>query len=252
MVKKLGGQVSLKNDSELSSKQELLERMQNNLKNCGDAWEYHLPLYMTRQALSRQLYFDMLYRLILDVPGVICEFGVQWGASLATLSSLRGIYEPYNYSRQLYGFDTFSGFSKVDPKDGNHCKVGDYNVPAGYESELRAILSIHENNSPLAHIPKTHLIKGDACNTLTPWLEFNPHALIAMAIFDLDVYLPTKEALTAILPRLTRGSVLVFDELNCPQFPGETMALAEVIGLDGLRLRRMPHQPYCAWAVWGE
>jgi hypothetical protein len=68
----------------------------------------------------------------------------------------------------------------------------------------------------------------------------------------MDLYKPTRDVLETILPRLTRGSVLVFDELNCPRFPGETTALAEVLGLDNLRLRRDPHQPYCAWAIWGD
>jgi hypothetical protein len=252
LVKKISRQVTLKEDSEILGRQHLLRHLIDGIENCGPAWEYHLPLFMTRQALSRQIYFDSLYRQLLDVPGVICEFGVQWGSTLATLTNLRGIYEPYNYSRHIYGFDTFSGFASVDVKDGPDCEVGDYTVIPGYEKDLEKILALHEANSPLTHIKKTHLVKGDVTDTLPIWLDANPHAVISMAIFDMDVYSPTKLALEAILPRLTKGSILVFDELNCPQFPGETQALAEVIGLAKLRLRRSPHQPYCAWAVWGE
>ena len=73
-----------------------------------------------------------------------------------------------------------------------------------------------------------------------------------MAIFDMDVYKPTKDVLEAILPRLIKGSVLVFDELNCPHFPGETIALIEVLGLKNLKLHRNPHQPYCSWLIYGE
>lgn len=252
MTKKIAGQVTSKSSEELSAKQEMLDHLLENTPSFGPAWEYHLPLFVTRQALSRQLYFDRLYQNIIDVPGVICEFGVQWGASLATLANLRGIYEPYNYSRHIFGFDTFAGFAHVADADGEACQVGDYTVSAGYEEKLKRILALHEGNSPLAHIQKLHLIKGDARETTGQWLEQNPHAVISMAIFDMDVYLPTKDVLGMILPRLTRGSVLVFDELNCPQFPGETTALAEVLGLDRLRLRRTPLQPYCAWAIWGE
>lgn len=252
MVKKVARQVTLKQDSEVTDKQHLLQHLTKNIEGFGPAWEYHLPLFMTRQSLSRQIYFDTLYRQLLDVPGVICELGVQWGSSLATLANLRGIYEPYNYSRHIYGFDTFSGFPSVDTKDGPDCEVGDYSVIAGYEQELEKVLALHEANSPLSHIKKNHLVKGDVSITFPAWLDANPHAVISMAIFDMDVYAPTKIALEAVLPRLTKGSILVFDELNCPQFPGETRALAEVIGLNKLRLRRSPHQPYCAWAIWGE
>ena len=38
------------------------------------------------------------------------EFGVRWGQNLITLNNLRGIYEPFNHSRKIIGFDTFEGF----------------------------------------------------------------------------------------------------------------------------------------------
>ena len=67
-----------------------------------------------------------------------------------------------------------------------------------------------------------------------------------MAIFDMDIYKPTKDALEAIKPKLTKGSVLVFDELNCPQFPGEMQALHEVFGIGNLKLQNYGHQPNSA------
>ena len=39
------------------------------------------------------------------------EFGVEWGSTLSLLIKLRSIHEPYNYSRKIIGFDTFSGFT---------------------------------------------------------------------------------------------------------------------------------------------
>ena len=47
------------------------------------------------------------------------EFGVRWGRNMSLYTSLRHIYEPYNSSREIIGFDTFEGFPSVDPKDGN-------------------------------------------------------------------------------------------------------------------------------------
>ena len=82
------------------------------------------------------------------------------------------------------------------------------------------------------------------------WNAENPHAIIALAMFDMDVYRPTKDVLEHIVPRLTKGSVLYFDELNCPEFPGETIAVMETLGLGRLRLQQDPHQPYAAWAVY--
>jgi len=238
--------------SEAEADKRLLELRDRVVPSMGPHWNLHSNLFLKRISLSRILYFDKLYMSVLSVPGVICEFGVQWGASLALLSNLRAIYEPYNYSRRIIGFDTFSGFSDVDTRDGSDVARGDYSTLPGYERQLDQILSLHEMGSPIPQIKKYELVKGDASQTILPWLEENPHAVISMAIFDMDVYKPTKDVLEKILPRLVRGSLLVFDELNCPKFPGETIALNEIVGLNNLELKRDPNQPYCAWAVWGQ
>lgn len=61
---------------------------------------------------------------------------------------------------------------------------------------------------------------------------------MALAFFDFDLYEPTKVCLNAFRGHFTRGSVLAFDELNDHDAPGETLALAEVFGIDKIRLRR--------------
>jgi hypothetical protein len=184
------------------------------------------------------------------VSGSICEFGVQWGATLATLISLRGMFEPFNHARQIIGFDTFEGFSSVSPEDHNFSESGLYTVPTGYEVQLEKILSMHEELAPISHVKKFELIKGDAWETVPTFIKQNPHLIIACAIFDFDIYKPPKIALEAVIPRLTKGSVLVFDELNCRHFPGETQALLETVGLNKLRLQNNPHQPYTSYAIF--
>jgi hypothetical protein len=195
-------------------------------------------------------YYNELYKQILDIPGVICEFGVQWGAGLTQLLNFRNLYEAHNTSRVIYGFDTFDGFEGVTSSDGNLVFDGEYKTEKDYLSTLEEILTIHESFQPRPHIKRTSLIKGDASKTINNWLESNPHAIISMAIFDMDIYQPTKDVLEAILPRLTRGSLLVFDELNCPEFPGETLALNEVLGINKVALRKTPYQPNSSYCVW--
>ncbi|MDH3414363.1 MAG: crotonobetainyl-CoA--carnitine CoA-transferase, partial [Gammaproteobacteria bacterium] len=70
----------------------------------------NLGLYFTSKSLSRVLFFYEIYRKILSTHGVIMEFGVRWGQSLAVLSALRGLFEPFNRHRKIIGFDTFAGF----------------------------------------------------------------------------------------------------------------------------------------------
>ena len=174
---------------------------------------------------------------------------MHYGATLSTLINFRSIYDPYNYSRFIYGFDTFEGLKNVTPTDGRLAGEGDYSVHQGFEETLEEILSILEADSPVSHVKKFELIKGDATVTIDEWLDNNPHAIISMAIFDMDIYEPTKVVLEKIMPRLTKGSVLVFDELNYAAFPGETVAVQEVLGLNNIRLQRTPLQAHCSWAV---
>jgi hypothetical protein len=209
----------------------------------------NLGLYLTPQTLSRVLYMDFLYRQILDVQGIIVEFGCRWGQNLSLFSALRGIYEPFNRLRTIVGFDTFAGFPSTDAVDGDRLRAGDYATTAGYESHLEQVLVHQEQESPLAHIRKFQIHKGDAARTLTEFLERNPHTVIALAYFDLDLHAPTKACLTAILPHVTKGTVIGFDEVNDPATPGETVALREVLGLDRYALKRYPWNARTTYAV---
>jgi hypothetical protein len=218
----------------------------------GEAWHRHNLVSLRVDSVARVLYYAELYKKIVDVPGVICEFGVHWGAGMSLLINMRSILEPFNQSRVIHGFDTFDGFPSVDVKDGVYANAGDYKSTNDYEVMLAELLKLHESFAPMNDLVKHRLIKGDASVTIDEWLDDNPHAIISMAIFDMDLYKPTKDVLEKIVPRLTRGSLLVFDELNCEFFPGETRALDEVLGLNNLRLHRTPLQSHCAWAVYGE
>lgn len=209
----------------------------------------NLGLYLSRQTLSRILFMHELYQKIIDVHGVVMEFGVRWGQNLALYESFRGIYEPYNYNRKIVGFDTFSGFPEVHDKDGTHVAVGDYGVTDQYEAYLEQVLNYHESESPIAHKKKYELVRGDATQTLEDYLSSHPETIVALAYFDFDIYLPTRRCLELVRDRLTKGSVVAFDELNCPEFPGETIALKEVFGLDKYAIRRSPLNPLISYFI---
>lgn len=249
---KIDGHFTSKTEEARVRQARLHEIQMSLMPKFGHAWHWHSLVGMKVEALSRLVYYNELYQMILDVPGVICEFGVHWGATFTQLMNLRSMYEPFNYSRTICGFDTFEGFPSVTEKDGTLFKAGDYKSTDGYLEVLREILQIHEANAPMAHIPKHELIKGDASETFSKWMDDNPHAIISMAIFDMDIYQPTKDVLEQIIPRLTKGSLLVFDELNCKHFPGETIAVREVLETHRIKLKRSPRQTFGAWAIWGE
>lgn len=203
----------------------------------------HLPLFLTRSSLAHVLFMSDLYRQALNVHGDILEFGVRWGRNLALFASLRNILEPHNYARRIIGFDTFEGFASLSEKDGadNILKDGNLAVSDDWMDQLNVLLGHHEALAPRPALKRYELVKGDVVDTFPAWLEQHPESLVSLAYFDMDIYRPTREALQALLPRLTKGSVIGFDELCLTAFPGETVALREVLDLSKHRLIRSPY-----------
>jgi hypothetical protein len=202
----------------------------------------NLGLFLSSKNLSRILFFSEIYKKIIHSHGIIAEFGVRWGQNLSLMSALRGIFEPFNRHRKIVGFDTFEGFVGMNEKDGSLCKCkdGSFSVSPDYEDYLDRILTIQEQLNPMAHLKRYELIKGNAMETIPDYLKRHPETIISLAIFDFDIYAPTKAALEAVKPHLCKGSILVFDELCDDIFPGETVAVREVLGLNNLRVQRMP------------
>ena len=242
--------LSLATQKEIEEREKLLQILLNSDLPSKELIN-NLGLYTNRQLLSRILYMHEIYKKILEVHGVIIEFGVRWGQNMALFENLRGIYEPYNFNRKIIGFDTFEGFSSLNEKDGESKIMveGAYSVPKAYEETLSEILDFHEKQSPIAHIKKYELVKGDATITAKKYFDENPHTIVAMAYFDFDIYQPTYDCLKIIKEHTTKGSVIAFDEINCKEFPGETLALKEVFGLDKYSIKRLPFSPLTSYIV---
>jgi len=211
-------------------------------------WNHQLQVYLKRHNIMRIIYYNELYQKILDIPGDVLDFGVHFGASTALLLNFRGIYEPYNVSRRIWAFDTFEGLKGVTSKDPNSVDES-YSTPKLYEEVLQDILGIHEGFSPIGHLSRFGIVKGDARKTFKSWLTNNPGTLISMLHLDMDLFEPTAEVLELAKPRLTKGSLVVFDELTAKFFPGEAEALMKIVGVQNVSLRRSLYQPYCAWYI---
>ena len=124
---------------------------------------------------------------------------------------------------------------------------GNYRVPDGYVDHLKAVMECHQRENVMAGHTTFDLVAGDATETIGDYLDPNPETIIAFAYCDMQLYEPTKACLSAIRPYLTKGSVIAMDELNCRDFPGETVSLREEFGLDQIRLRRsqiLPDRSY--------
>jgi len=229
---------------QIKNRSNLLELFKNRPMS-DEQLMVNLGLFMRSGALAKILYVDELYRSILDIPGVIMEFGIWWGQNIAMFENFRAIYEPYNYSRRVTGFDTFKGYESIGDKDvlTDTIKSGGYSVSDNYKEYLEKVIDFHEKENVMSHIKKHSLIEGDATVTVKKFLADNPETIIALTYFDMALYEPTKACLEAIMPHLIKGSVIAMDELNCPDYPGETIAVKEILGLRNFSIKKSQYIP---------
>lgn len=184
----------------------------------------HTPINSIQRFLARY----ELMKLIQDIPGAICELGVCSGNGLMSLIHCHNVLQPTYRYREFYGFDTFEGFPSVHENDIKDVvwQKGDF-CNESYD-RLTNIIDIHNN---YYYLPtNVQLIKGDVTKTVPEFLKDNRHVIVSLLYLDMDIYEPTKAALKEFLPRMAKGSIIAFDELNWKSFPGETIAALEELG----------------------
>ena len=220
---------------------------------CSDPIEIKLqnfPKYVRRQHLKRFLAMYELFKLALPVKGSIIECGVFRGFGVMTWAKLSAMLEPENLTRRIYGFDTFEGFPTIGEKDRSKFaspEVGE--LKSSSHAELLQLIAEYDKDRFLGHLPKVELIAGDLTKTASDFIESHPHLLVSLLFIDCDLFDPTRAALRAFLPRMPKGAIVAFDELDNPIWPGETLAALEDDVLTGLRLRRLEWDPYIAYAM---
>ena len=209
-------------------------------------------LYMRSSALSKLLFLNEAYELITDIPGNILVFGTWWGQDVTVLYNLIAVHEPYNFTRKVVGFDTFTGYPTPTDKDSvsDTIKEGAYGTTKNYKQHLEQLLDYHEQENSMSHIRKYELVEGDIVDTLPAYFAAKAHELISLIYIDVALYEPTKVIPESCLPHLVKSSVIVFDELNAAEYPGETVALKESGLLDKcsvFRSKILPDRTYLVY-----
>jgi hypothetical protein len=200
----------------------------SKLQNLDDLNVIDFALHTPINSIQRFLARYELMKLIQDIPGAIMELGVCSGNGLMSLIHCHNVLQPTYRYREFYGFDTFEGFPSVHKNDIADVKweKGDF-CNESYD-RLTNIIDIH--NSYYYLPTNVKLIKGDVTTTIPEFLKDNRHVIISLLYLDMDIYQPTKVALKELLPRMAKGSIIAFDELNWKSFPGETIAALEELG----------------------
>lgn len=193
----------------------------------------NFPVLIRRQSLKRFLSHVDLFRLAQEIPGDIAELGVFQGLGLMTWANLLEAYSIGDRTKTVYGFDNWKGFTEFSPEDGAenfhaHKMIGEFNPQDHYEALLDSI-EIFDQDRFIPWKPRIKLVSGQIEETVPFFLDQNPGVRFSLIHFDCDLYAPTKIALEALWPHVSRGGVLIFDEYAIADWPGETKAVDEFI-----------------------
>ena len=152
--------MSFKSMERMKKLSNLKEYLKNNIDNLGVKWVAHLSLFLGAPEIARILWFNEMFLKVKDIPGIVVEFGSQFGASFNIFQMLKIIHEPWNPSRKLVSFTTFNkGLTNVNKKDGSMVEEGDYGVPQDWKEIFETILEINTTQSPVE--PNYKIIEGD-------------------------------------------------------------------------------------------
>jgi len=235
------------------AEQKVGKNIRRVFNSCPDSVEIKLEnftKYVKRQSLTRLLALYEIFKNILPIKGSIIECGVYKGFGLMAWAKMSTILEPTNLTRRIYGFDSFKGFPQLSQEDkSDYSEIKPYCLSSDSFNELNKLIKIYDSNRFLGHIEKVRLIKGDATRTIPEFIKNNPHLMVSLLFLDFDLFEPTKVAIEQFYPKMPRGAIIAFDELDNPIWPGETQALLKTIGISKLKIERLEFDPYIGYAI---
>lgn len=135
--------------------------------------------------------------LVAEVPGDFAEIGVFRGAAFRHVAALA-----YSQDRMAHAFDSFQGMAPPGVEDGDQYPAGKFDV-GGPDAFVKLMTE--------ADVP------GDA---YLVWAGFVPDCFrevpdsvrFALAVLDVDHYLPTVAGLKWLVPRMSPGGILALDD----------------------------------------
>jgi len=184
----------------------------------ADNW----PLYSGEVNIARFLAIYELVKKVVSLPGHFCELGCYNGTNLIFIAKLLKIFRPGTLT-EVIGFDSFEGLQTFSGDKDSDKLSGEYK---GNLKILEDIITLHQLENWV------QLVKGDILKTLPAFLEERKDIRFSMVYIDVDLYSPAKIGVELLYPKLLKGGIMVFDEYNTRQWPGETRALHDVFGED--------------------
>ena len=143
-----------------------------------------------------------------NIQGALAELGVYRGNSAKILHSLCP-------ERDLYLFDTFTGFDEKDCEPEKESAGGFSNT------------SLEQVQNFVGKKDTIHYFQGYFPETTH---QLDPNTRYALVHLDADLYKPTKSGLEYFYDKLVPGGVLILHDYNNSRWPGVAMAVKEFFG----------------------
>lgn len=224
-----------------------------NTSQGSSVWKLQgFPKYVPRQSITRFLVRYEIFKKILPIQGSIVEIGVLDGASLMAWAQFSAIFEHLNHQRKIIGFDVFGEKPAIGEKDRSGTNLSMYtdgDMSLNSYDDIQESIRIFDKNRFLGSQEKVILVKGDVKDSAPKYIKEHPETIVSLLYLDVNLYEPTKAALDAFLPRMPKGSVLVFDELNDRGLPGETIAVLDSIDIKKIKIERFTFDTKISFAI---
>jgi len=181
---------------------------------------------------SRLLYFSSVFEQIKGIEGDVVECGVGWGQSLLSIAYLVKIEHA---KRNIWGFDSFSGFPEPTEEDKSprNPKKGEWST--SMEEVYKLLVQTGLDQVYITN--KITLVRGFFEKTLPKYAGKQ----IALLHADADLYSSYKVIYDNLFDKVVPGGIIMFDEymntFEYYKFPGAKKAIDETF-LKRAELRR--------------
>ena len=159
--------------------------------------------------------FDLIKKTK-NIKGDIIEFGV-WNGNTGIL--IKKILDIFKIKKKVYLFDHFKGMLPEQYKKIDRPGKKFANTLKGNLKLLKQIINFFK-------LKNIFIINKDA-NTLNK--KYFKGKNFSMIIIDVDLYEPTKFILESTHKYLSKGGIIIFDEGNQKEWPGEKKAMNEFL-----------------------
>ena len=112
-----------------------------------------------------------------------------------------------NYSRKIYGFDTFNKFPSQKRKDDKKLRKN-FTKDAGNPITKKKLNEILMDKK----FENFELIEGDVLKTLDKFLKKNPNLKISLLHLDMDVYNSTKFVINKLKDKIVKKGIILIDD----------------------------------------